>query len=77
MCQMLGVQVQGSWKACQVAIPAFAPTWEGLERMILQDEKPALPTTHSQIRGSDTSCPQAEQVSSIVPERKQAKAMLA
>jgi hypothetical protein len=31
---MLDVPVQGNWKACGLAIAAFAPTWEGLEEMI-------------------------------------------
>jgi hypothetical protein len=32
-CQQFGAQVQSSWKACALAIPPFAPTWEGLEEM--------------------------------------------
>lgn len=44
ICQQLGVPVQGSWKACALAIPAFAPTWEGLQGIIiLPDETPVLP----------------------------------
>ncbi|WP_016950048.1 hypothetical protein [Anabaena sp. PCC 7108] len=31
MCQQLGALVQASWKACPLAIPAFAPSWETLE----------------------------------------------
>ncbi len=30
-CQQLGVPVQGAWKACQFALPPFAPSWEHLE----------------------------------------------
>jgi hypothetical protein len=30
-CQQLGVPVQAAWKACQLAIPPFAPSWEGLD----------------------------------------------
>lgn len=30
-CQQLGAPVQGHWKACSLAIPAFAPSWETLE----------------------------------------------
>lgn len=42
-CQQLGVIVQGSWKACALAIPAFAPSWKGLEEIImLLDETPVL-----------------------------------
>lgn len=28
-CQQLGAPVLGRWKACQLAIPPFAPSWEG------------------------------------------------
>lgn len=27
-CQQLSVPVQGAWKSCPLAIPAFAPSWE-------------------------------------------------
>lgn len=27
-CHQLGVPVQGCWKACSLAIPPFAPSWE-------------------------------------------------
>lgn len=30
-CEQLGVLVRGGWKACSLAIPAFAPSWEVLE----------------------------------------------
>ncbi|MDJ1172675.1 hypothetical protein [Roseofilum capinflatum] len=30
-CQQLGVPVRGGWKACPLAMPAFAPSWEGSE----------------------------------------------
>ena len=30
-CQQLGAPVQGHWKACSLALPAFAPSWETLE----------------------------------------------
>ncbi len=30
-CQQLGVPVQGKWKACCLAIPPFAPSWENAE----------------------------------------------
>lgn len=32
-CQQLGVPVQGGWKACQLAIPPFAPSWENLDKL--------------------------------------------
>jgi hypothetical protein len=27
-CQQLGSPVKGSWRACSLALPPFAPTWE-------------------------------------------------
>lgn len=30
-CQQLGVLVRGGWKACSLALPPFAPSWESLE----------------------------------------------
>ena len=33
-CQMLGVSVQSSWKACNFASPPFDPTWKQLEEII-------------------------------------------
>jgi hypothetical protein len=39
VCQQLGAPVRGSWKACSLALPPFAPSWEALEgMMILSDE---------------------------------------
>ena len=31
MCKQLGSLVQAGWKACSLAIPPFAPSWETLE----------------------------------------------
>lgn len=31
MCHQLGTPVQASWKACSLALPPFAPSWESLE----------------------------------------------
>lgn len=30
-CQQLGAPVRGNWKACSLALPPFAPSWESLE----------------------------------------------
>jgi hypothetical protein len=37
-CQQLGVPVRASWKACSLALPPFAPSWENIEG-IWQNEK--------------------------------------
>lgn len=31
MCQQLSVPVRGGWKACSLALPAFATSWKNLE----------------------------------------------
>lgn len=46
MCQQLGVPVRGSWKACSLALPPFAPSWESIEEL-LQDDKLMLKETVS------------------------------
>lgn len=33
-CEQLGVPVQSKWKACMLALPPFAPSWEMLEQSI-------------------------------------------
>ncbi|AFZ30389.1 hypothetical protein ABN584_05105 [Gloeocapsa sp. BRSZ] len=42
-CQLLGVPVQGSWKACELSLPAFAPSWVK-KVMIVPDEPARVPT---------------------------------
>lgn len=43
-CEQLGVPVRGGWKACSLAIPAFAPSWEGLDGIVLwQGETLSVP----------------------------------
>ncbi|HCF29277.1 MAG TPA: hypothetical protein DEV81_19225 [Cyanobacteria bacterium UBA11049] len=42
LCQTLGAPVQGSWKACALAIPAFPPAWEGLEEMVFLSGSPPV-----------------------------------
>ena len=34
MCQQLGVPVQASWKACNLAAPPFASNWESLREIV-------------------------------------------
>lgn len=38
-CQQLGAPVRGSWKACSLAIPPFAPSWETLEAMMIWQQE--------------------------------------
>ncbi len=32
-CEQLGVSVRSEWKACQLALPAFANAWENAEEL--------------------------------------------
>lgn len=47
-CQQLGAPVQGHWKACSLAIPAFAPSWETLEGVWSLPE--AIPVVTSNLK---------------------------
>lgn len=42
-CQQLGVSVQSKWKACQLALPAFASTWENAEELAAANWQVELP----------------------------------
>ena len=54
-CQQLGVPVQGSWKACSVASPAFTPSWENIRDIMLWQEKNTVTGVHEENRGSTPS----------------------
>jgi hypothetical protein len=38
-CSQLDAPVRGNWKACSLAIPPFAPSWEALEGLRLWQEE--------------------------------------
>jgi hypothetical protein len=42
-CQQLGVSVHSDWKACQLALPAFASTWENAEELTIANWQVELP----------------------------------
>ena len=45
----MGAPVLGSWKACSLALPPFAPSWETLEDVwSLPEMKPALESQFAQ-----------------------------
>ncbi|WGV24512.1 hypothetical protein [Halotia branconii] len=55
-CQQLGVPVQASWKACSLALPPFAPSWESLEdAWILPDATRVLSVSHSMVSNVDNT----------------------
>lgn len=41
-CEQLGVPVQSKWKACMLALPPFAPSWETLEQSITWQPQPLM-----------------------------------
>jgi hypothetical protein len=42
-CGQLNVTVQSDWKACQLALPAFANTWQNAEELTQANWQPELP----------------------------------
>ncbi|MHC5675140.1 hypothetical protein [Nostoc sp.] len=66
MCQQLGAPVKASWKACSLALPPFAPSWETLEdAWILPDAAPVL--TSSQSLASDLDNTALASVEETIP----------
>lgn len=51
-CRQFEAIVRAGWKACPLAMPAFAPSWESLERLVGYAPEPGvateLPTPTSQ-----------------------------
>jgi hypothetical protein len=72
VCRQLGVPVEGRWKACTLAIPAFAPSWEGLEEMIIvPNETPVRSDTRPLgCTLNNSALAVAESIASSTPERK-------
>lgn len=66
VCQQLGAPVRGSWKACSLSAPPFAPSWETLEdAWILPDATPVLAQNVDKL-AIESPQPHVEQVSSNV-----------
>jgi hypothetical protein len=66
VCNQLGAPVQGSWKACSLALPPFAPSWENLEDAWSFPDTTALASTlkNSELTNIEqtASCSSQEQV---------------
>lgn len=61
MCQQLGAPVQASWKACSLALPPFAPSWENLEdAWCLPDARPVVVSSVSLASDLDNTAIVAE-----------------
>ncbi len=71
MCQMLGVPVQGKWKACTLEMPALAPSWEGLaEVMIVPSKMPVLSDAHTLIDLDNSAIELTEEIVNFKSEPK-------
>ena len=59
-CSQLGSLVQGAWKACALAIPPFAPSWESQEGIkhelvqLLRSQRQQLDVLEHQISNQQT-----------------------
>lgn len=81
LCQTLGAPVQGNWKACGLAIPAFTPAWEGLEEMVLLSGSPpalASAAVASALDAIDISQLESPEETAVAyaAERRKAEALL-
>jgi hypothetical protein len=78
MCQKLGAQVQASWKACSLALPAFAPPWETLEdAWSLPVATHILPVSHSLDSDLENLAPvPVEETAVSITEDAKSKAVL-
>ncbi|WP_071599800.1 hypothetical protein [Mastigocladopsis repens] len=73
VCQQLGAPVRGNWKACALAIPPFAPSWESLEEVW------SLPNTTSVLASGlnkPTPASVEETATTCSSEKVKAKAVL-
>jgi hypothetical protein len=77
-CQQLGAPVQATWKACSLALPPFAPSWETLEdSWTLPDATPVLASSHSLASDLDnTAITPVEETTICASEEIKTKAVL-
>ncbi|MBD2437294.1 hypothetical protein [Nostoc sp. FACHB-110] len=78
MCQQLGAPVQATWKACSLALPPFAPSWETLEdSWSLPDATPVLGTSHSLVSGTENiAVLPVEETVNLISEETEVKTVL-
>jgi hypothetical protein len=66
-CQQLGAPVQATWKACSLALPPFAPSWETLEdAWTLPDAAPVLACSHSLASDLDHAVAPVEEITASI-----------
>jgi hypothetical protein len=47
-CEQLGVSVHSDWTACQLALPAFASSWNNVEELATANRQELPQVLHSQ-----------------------------
>lgn len=77
-CQQLGAPVQATWKACSLALPPFAPSWETLEdAWSLPDVSPVLTSSHSLVSDLDNAVlAPVEEIAACISEQLKTKAVV-
>lgn len=78
MCQQLGAPVQATWKACSLALPPFAPSWETLEDAWgLPDAAPVLTSCQSLASDLDNAAlAPLEEITASISEQVKTKAVV-
>lgn len=77
-CQQLGAPVQATWKACSLALPPFAPSWETLEDAWgLPDAAPVLTSCQSLASDLDNAAlVSLEEITASISEQVKTKAVV-
>ncbi|MEH2043902.1 hypothetical protein [Nostoc sp.] len=77
-CQQLGAPVQATWKACSLALPPFAPSWETLEDAWgLPDAAPVLTSCQSLASDLDNAAlAPLEEITASISEQVKTKAVV-
>ncbi|MDM9581129.1 MULTISPECIES: hypothetical protein [unclassified Nostoc] len=77
-CQQLGAPVQATWKACSLALPPFAPSWETLEDAWgLPDAAPVLTSCQSLASDFDNAAlAPLEEITASISEQVKTKVVV-
>ncbi|WP_375472509.1 hypothetical protein [uncultured Nostoc sp.] len=77
-CQQLGAPVQATWKACSLALPPFAPSWETLEdAWSLPDAAAVLTSCQSLASDLDNAAlAPIEEITASISEQVKTKAVV-
>ena len=76
MCKQLGVPVRGGWRACSLALPPFAPSWENIDGLV-REQKLLLEETLSVNCLMSSANAKAEVKASLPCERLTVEIMIA